>query len=221
MDRDLSLTRYDPGMSPQFRQVRLNVCALVSEEENAAVLKVLERLGKLGVTTFRDQGCVLHCTLFMTEYPEDVKGQLPDVVRDNTAGERAFEVKCEGMSAPGGGWLFLDLDRRPLQEVADRLADALQPWRAKNPQRPSWLMPGTRKDEMFTEYGSPNVRSEFNPHISLACVGPQESLEPVLRDEELAALCSEVRTVQLRGIGLTEADDMGQFTRADLVGVWR
>ena len=221
MDRGVSITRYNPVMSQLPGQIRLNVCAIVPEEENAGVLKVFKRLRELGVRTFWEQGRVIHCTLFMTEYPEAVKDELPDVVRESVAGDHDFAVACTGMSAPGSGWLFLDLDRSVIQSVANKLADALQPSRAKQPRRPSWLQAGTRQDEMFKKYGSPNVRSEFNPHLSLACVELPELLGVVFRDEEFKALCSSVGTVQLRGIGVAEADDMGQFTRANLISIWR
>lgn len=148
---------------------KINVFAVVSENIEAAAkvasvdLKISEN-----IETFTLKGYQPHCTLYMTSYPVGRQRLLAAIVRKIAKNTKQFKVRSKGIEVAASDWLFLSLENnRELQALCDNVANSLAFLRAKSDYVPEWAKNMPAKVECIKKYGSPNVFSQFDPHLTL------------------------------------------------------
>jgi hypothetical protein len=194
--------------------VKLNFCLLPSRESRQLIAAASSALERIGITTFLALGYEPHCTLFMTDFPNDAC---------NLVLESAKQIKMNGVQLgskvlPGYavtriGWIFLNLTPiRRLSDLAKLARHALAPLRSPQIQKPAWIEPGSEKERMFLRFGSPNVGIEFEPHISLAKTSSSCNISspPPLDIED--------STIWFDRLALGVANTEGQFKDYTVVG---
>ena len=151
-------------------QEKINVFAVVSENIEEAFKKAATVLNtEESLESFPLQGFQVHCTLYMTQYPEGMKEKVLEKVKEFAEKTNEFEIKTTGLEITDGDWFFMNLDRnRNLQTLSDSLVEILAPMRAKSDYIPEWAKKSPNKVEYISKFGSPNVYDEFNPHLTLS-----------------------------------------------------
>lgn len=148
---------------------KINVFAVVSENiEAAAKVASVDLKTSENIETFTLNGYQPHCTLYMTAYPVGRQKLLAALVRKIAKNTRQFKVNSKGIEVAASDWLFLSLENnKELQALCDNVANSLAFLREKSDYVPEWAKSMPAKVECIKKYGSPNVFSQFDPHLTL------------------------------------------------------
>ena len=196
-------------------EVKFNVFAVVSaslEEQARTVSQLL--FEQAGVKTFPHLGYQIHCTLYMTKYPATAENFLRRRVEGLAAAVRKFPVSSGGVEKTSGDWLFVNLERnRNLQRLSDEVVNLLASLRSKNQEIPGWAKKDPKKLEMIEKYGSPNVFSEFNPHLTLLARTDGWVLDRFMIDNEDMPSVKDHVAGEIVAIGYGIADQNGQMEK--------
>lgn len=148
---------------------KINVFCVMSENIEAEVkvasvdLKVVEN-----VETFALKGYQPHCTLYMTAYPKGRQKIISNIVGRIAKETKQFEINTKGIEVAASDWLFMGLENnKNLQSLCDKICDKLKFLRVKSDYVPEWAKNMPEKVRCIKEYGSPNVFSQFDPHLTL------------------------------------------------------
>jgi hypothetical protein len=162
---------------PQFEKI--NVFAVVSQNiENAFTDAAKALKEEEGLEAFPLLGYQTHCTLYMTQYPEGTKDSVLAKIAELASNTREFEINSTGLEITSGNWYFMNLERnRNLQTLSDNVVEMLAPLRAQSDFIPDWAKEFPTKLEYIAKYGSPNVYSEFNPHLTFLAKSDEEKLQ--------------------------------------------
>ena len=157
---------------------KINVFCVMSENIEAEVkvatvdLKVTEN-----VETFALKGYQPHCTLYMTAYPKGRQKLVATIVRRIANSTKEFPINTKGIEVAASDWLFMGLENnKELQSLCDEVANRLAFLRAKSDYVPEWAKSMPAKVECIKKYGSPNVFSQFDPHLTLLAKSDGEML---------------------------------------------
>lgn len=192
---------------------RINVALLPSPALVAHAARVADDLRlHTGVDAFLHRGCLPHCTLYMTRYPDEHVDAVVDACRALAPRLRPPSLTLTGLRWKGD-WLMLDVLRdATLAELSERLVSVLSPLHARDQPPPSWLgAEETERRAALACFGSASVGPHFAPHLTIA----HTSL-----DERVRAWCARPETQALAHVGVSGAalalsvaiaDDDGQF----------
>lgn len=157
---------------------KINVFCVMSENIEAEVkvatvdLKVTEN-----IETFALKGYQPHCTLYMTAYPKGRQKLVATIVRRIANSTKQFPINTKGIEVAASDWLFMGLENnKELQALCDEVANRLAFLRAKSDYVPAWAKNMPAKVECIKKYGSPNVFSQFDPHLTLLAKSDGEML---------------------------------------------
>ncbi len=157
---------------------KINVFCVMSENIEAEVkvatvdLKVTEN-----VETFALKGYQPHCTLYMTAYPKGRQKLVATIVRRIANSTKEFPINTKGIEVAASDWLFMGLENnKDLQSLCDEVTNRLAFLRAKSDYVPEWAKSMPAKVECIKKYGSPNVFSQFDPHLTLLAKSDGEML---------------------------------------------
>ena len=157
---------------------KINVFAVVSENIQDQVkvatvdLKITEN-----VETFALKGYQQHCTLYMTAYPLGRQKLVATIVKRIANNTKQFPINTKGIEIAASDWLFMGLENnKELQSLCDEVANRLAFLRAKSDYVPEWAKSMPAKVECIKKYGSPNVFSQFDPHLTLLAKSDGEML---------------------------------------------
>ena len=157
---------------------KINVFCVMSENIEAEVkvatvdLKVTEN-----VETFALKGYQPHCTLYMTAYPKGRQKLVATIVRRIANSTKEFPINTKGIEVAASDWLFMGIENnKELQSLCDEVANRLAFLRAKSDYVPEWAKSMPAKVECIKKYGSPNVFSQFDPHLTLLAKSDGEML---------------------------------------------
>ncbi len=170
------------------------------------VATISHALQGVGINSLYNEGYVVHMTLYLTEYQKDALPKIKKVV-DNIATQFSpFKVQFTGLHATPGYWLMMDAQKSPeLQKLSDSVVKQLVDIRDKNAEIPAWAKNIPAKAASFKKYGSPNVFANFDPHITLTTPANKIDLSQFFRNYPFTSFKGEIK-----GIGITEANDLGQ-----------
>jgi len=158
---------------------KINVFAVVSQNIESAFTDAAKALKEEeGLEAFPIMGYQIHCTLYMTQYPEGTKDKVLAMIEELASNTREFAVNSTGLEITSGSWYFMNIERnRNLQTLSDSVVEMLAPMRAKSDFIPDWAKEFPTKVEYISKYGSPNVYSEFNPHLTFLAKSDEEKLQ--------------------------------------------
>lgn len=191
---------------------KINVFVAFSENIEKAAMDAATVLNEEEqLESFPLQGYQLHCTLYMTQYPAGLQEQIEEKIAEFAKTARAFSVTTTGLAITDGDWFFVNIERnRNLQTLADYVVELLAPLRAQSDYVPEWAKNNPAKVDFIKKYGSPNVYSEFNPHLTLLPKSDGEKLQRFLSKHQQSEFAKPV-TGQVIAIGLGLADRNGQM----------
>ncbi|HAE39458.1 MAG TPA: hypothetical protein DCG57_12590 [Candidatus Riflebacteria bacterium] len=193
-------------------QEKINVFCVVSENIESAFKDAAKALQQEeGLESFPMMGYQIHCTLYMTQYPLGMQNEVLAKIAELASNTREFAINSTGLEITSGDWYFMNLERnRNLQTLSDSLVELLAPLRAKSDFVPEWAKAFPSKLEYIAKYGSPNVYSEFNPHLTFLAKSDAEKLQRFTgkhADSDFAKIIAG----QVVAIGAGIADRDGQI----------
>lgn len=197
---------------PVVETEKINVFCVMSENIEAEVkvvsvdLKVSEN-----VETFAMKGYQPHCTLYMTAYPMGQQEKVAKIVEEIAKNTKQFPLNTKGIEVATSDWLFMGLENnKELQALCDDVATKLCDLRAKSDYVPEWAKSIPAKVECITKYGSPNVFSQFDPHLTLLAKSDPEMLNR-FKTKFAEKIYSKPVTGKVVAIGYGHADRDGQI----------
>lgn len=148
---------------------KINVFAVMSETiEDQVKVATVDLKVQENVETFALKGYQPHCTLYMTAYPKGRQKYVASIIKKIAANTKQFSINSKGIEVAASDWLFLGLqNNKELQSLCDDVAESLAFLRAKSDYVPDWAKNMPAKVECIKKYGSPNVFSQFDPHLTL------------------------------------------------------
>ena len=157
---------------------KINVFAVMSENiEDQAKVASVDLKVKENVETFALKGYQIHCTLYMTAYPKGNQEKVASIVKKIASDTKKFPVNASGIEVASSDWLFLGLqNNEKLQMLCNEVTEKISILRAKSDYVPEWAKSMPEKVECIKKYGSPNVFSQFNPHLTLLSKSDGEML---------------------------------------------
>ena len=199
--------------------IKLNIFAVLSSEiENAVKAASKDLLIQEGLTTLPQLGYQIHCTLYMTNYPPEIYGKLLNRIKKFCSTTRSFTVKTSGLHITKDNWLFINLEKnRNLQKLSDAIVELASPLRAPTTFIPELAKDNPEKVEMIQKYGSPNVFSQFEPHLTLLAKADATKLLRFVAKNSKNPLYGLPITGYITAIGIGEADKFGQIASAAII----
>ncbi|ODN42641.1 2'-5' RNA ligase family protein [Piscirickettsia litoralis] len=175
------------------------------------VNKISEELQQVGLESLFKQGYLPHITLYLTGYPATTLDSLKKQVKRLASRWSPFAVKFDRLQPTKNNWLMLQVkNSRKLQRLADEVTLAAEPLRAANPKLPNWVLKYPNKLEAFKRYGSPNVFSNFQPHITILAKSNQSQLTNFMSRFGEHFKPAQVKVL---GIGIARVNNNGQVIK--------
>lgn len=175
------------------------------------VNKAGSQLAGLGLQSFYRKGYLPHVTLYLTRYSAARLPELRKRVQALAAAARSFELQASGCSLTPSHWLFLDVPVSPeLQALSDAAVRSLSPLHDASLPEPAWLKDAPQKRQAFQKYGSPNVFSYFEPHLTQLAHEPSPKLSNWFQSGQCKSWQAKGR---IQAIGLAQVDADGQILR--------
>ena len=190
-------------------QSKFNVFAVVSEDIEKHFVKAAETLQQEeNLESFPLKGYQVHCTLYMTQFPADIENEITQKIAELASNTSEFEIQTTGLEITAGDWFFMNLDRnRNLQTLSDRVVEILSPLRAQSDYIPEWAKQFPTKLEYITKYGSPNVYSEFNPHLTMLAKSDGVKLKNFIEKHKTSDFAQKIAgKIVAIGIGIGDRD---------------
>lgn len=191
---------------------KINVFMVVSENIENAFKDAAETLHqKEGLEAFVLKGFQTHCTLYLTQYPEGSKDSVLAKIEELASNTREFAINSTGLEITSGSWYFMGIERSSnLQKLSDTVVEILAPMRAKSDFIPDWAKEFPTKIEYISKYGSPNVYSEFSPHLTFLARSDEEKLQKFTKEHSESDF-AKIIAGSVIAIGVGVADRDGQI----------
>ncbi|WFO08801.1 2'-5' RNA ligase family protein [Edwardsiella ictaluri] len=166
------------------------------------------QLGQYHLTSLAAQGFQPHVTLYLAKYGPDALPRLKQEVAALSQRQQTFPLRLTHLNQTRGDWLMVVVENsRALQSLSDTLVRRLSPYRDKGAPLPGWVNAYPEKKAAFVRYGSPNVFSHFDPHVTLLAQSDHAALSQFMR-------CYGQRfgtqILEAVGLGIAETDENGQ-----------
>ncbi|EAS63490.1 putative signal peptide [Vibrio angustum S14] len=185
-----------------------NVFLIPAKAADQTVETISSQLKHEKLNSLYSQHYLPHITLYLTEYPEGSLAAVKAKVKQLTAQIKPFYITLDKIERTKGDWLMLNVENsRELQHLADSVTVAMEPLRAPNPQLPNWVAKYPAKLAVFKRYGSPNVFTNFQPHITLLPKADSTKLDSFMLQYGNSF---KPTTLKVEGIGIAKVDANGQ-----------
>lgn len=191
---------------------KINVFVVVSENIENSFTKAATLLKEEeGIESFPLQGFQIHCTLYLAQYPVGLKDQVLAKVAELASNTKQFDICTTGLELTSGNWFFMNLERNGnLQTLSDTAVSVFSPLRSKSDYVPEWAKAFPTKLDNIKKYGSPNVLSEYNPHLTFLARADAEKLQRFMKKHENSDFAKPLPG-QVVAIGAAVADRDGQL----------
>lgn len=196
-----------PSLSPPAT-TSYNLFLIPSHNVNKTVSTISNQLKKQQLSSLYSQGYLPHITLYLTEYPTTNLKLIKQQAQLLASRWHRFDLTLNHIKRTKGDWLMLSVSNtRELQRLADTAAISVSPLRTMHPQVPTWVSHYPQKLAAFQRYGSPNVFTHFEPHITLL---PQT--DPQKLTQFMAHYGDKFQPVSFKalGIGIAAVNSNGQ-----------
>ena len=189
-----------------FANVNYNVFVTLDNAAKQNVESISAGLKNEGIDSLYSKGYVIHMTLYLTEYKPEALKKIKEIVNKIGKETRPFDVNFYRLRKTGGNWFMLDAENNDtIQGLADEITVSLNKYRAKDAHVPDWAKSIPEKVKSFNLYGSPNVFTSFDPHITL--LTPED---PAKIDAFVSKYSFKPFKARVTGIGIAQVDDLGQ-----------
>lgn len=190
-------------------EVSLDIYAIPSPRVVDAVAEASTSLARHGMTSFYAKGQAPHVTLYLTRYDAGAEVPLLAAIEALAKGGRAFPLEVAGTERTASNWIFLHVQpSRALQQLADLVTVTAAPFRRTGGTAPEWMSAYPEKLPFFERYGSPNVFTQFEPHLTLLANETSPALEDWLAE---ARRTPPAAHGAVEGIGVARVDGHGQI----------
>jgi len=170
------------------------------------VENISKGLKDAGIESLYSKGYAVHLTLYLTEYKPEALKTIKDTVNKIANQTKPFDIEFYRLRKTGGNWFMLDAqNNETIQQLADEITVNLNKYRAKDAQVPDWAKSIPEKVKSFNLYGSPNVFTSFDPHITLLTPEDSAKIDTFTSKYDFKPFKSKVI-----GIGIAQVDDLGQ-----------
>jgi len=170
------------------------------------VENISKGLKDAGIESLYSKGYAVHLTLYLTEYKPEALKTIKDTVNKFANQTKPFDIEFYRLRKTGGNWFMLDAqNNEAIQQLADEITVSLNKYRAKDAKVPDWAKSIPEKVKSFNLYGSPNVFTSFDPHITLLTPEDSAKIDAFTSKYDFKPFKSKVI-----GIGIAQVDDLGQ-----------
>ncbi|MCD9467515.1 2'-5' RNA ligase family protein [Photobacterium iliopiscarium] len=157
-----------PSVPQSSNTISYNLFLIPSHAVDKTVSTISNQLKQQQLSSLYSQGFLPHITLYLTEYPTKNLNLLKQQAQQLANQWHSFDLTLDHIQRTKGNWLMLDVNNTPeLQRLADTAAIMVAPLRTMDPKIPTWVSHYPEKLAAFQRYGSPNVFTNFEPHITL------------------------------------------------------
>ena len=189
-----------------FSNVNYNVFVIMDNNATKNVENISKGLKEVGIESLYSKGYAVHLTLYLTEYKPDTLKTIKDTVNKIANQTKPFDIEFYRLRKTGGNWFMLDAqNNEAIQQLADEITVSLNKYRAKDAKVPDWAKSIPEKVKSFNLYGSPNVFTSFDPHITLLTTEDSAKIDAFTSKYDFKPFKSKVI-----GIGIAQVDDLGQ-----------
>lgn len=189
-----------------FANVNYNVFVTLDNSAKKEVTNISKGLKKVGIDSLYSKGYVIHMTLYLTEYKKEAFNDIKKVVDEIAKEQKQFDVDFYRLRKTATNWYMLDAKTNfEIQNLADTVTVKLNKLRATDAKVPDWAKSIPEKVKSFEVYGSPNVFTSFDPHITLLTPEDSAKIDKFDKSYKFKNFSSKVT-----GIGIAEVDDLGQ-----------
>lgn len=185
-----------------------DVFIIPSAGVNTLIAQTSEQLAECGLTSLARQGFMPHVTLYLADYGPDALPRLQREVAALSRQWQPFPLQLTHLTQTRGDWLMIAVQNSPsLQRLSDSLVQRLSPYRDKSAAMPAWVNAYPEKKAAFAQYGSPNVFTHFDPHITLLAQSDHAALSQFMQRYGQHFSAQRVEAI---GLGISETDSNGQ-----------
>ncbi len=204
--------------NPLADTTKWNVFAVVSGNIEDAARQASEALVKKGFESFPAQGMQVHCTFYLTRFSNVNKDKILNVISETASETKKFSLETDGLHITNGNWVFINLKKDALlQNLADTIVTKLEKYRFNDGFIPKWVEDYPEKKKNIADFGSPNVFSSFEPHLTLVAGNDKGELLSAFVKENSEKEFAKTIKGQLIGIGLGKADRNGQIEEVEKI----
>ena len=194
--------------SPSPAATSYNLFLIPSHNVDTTVSTISNQLKQHQLSALYSQGYLPHITLYLTEYPTTNLKLLQQQAQQLAHQWHQFPLTLKHIERTKGDWLMLKVSNtRELQRLADTAAITVSPLRSMDPKVPAWVSHYPEKLAVFQRYGSPNVFTNFEPHITLLAQSDPQKLTQFMADYG-----DKFQSVNFKalGIGIAAVNSNGQ-----------
>ena len=197
-----------PSVPQSSNTISYNLFLIPSHAVDKTVSTISNQLKQQQLSSLYSQGFLPHITLYLTEYPAKNLNLLKQQAQQLANQWHSFDLTLDHIQRTKGNWLMLDVNNTPeLQRLADTAAIMVAPLRTMDPKIPTWVSHYPEKLAAFQRYGSPNVFTNFEPHITLLAQSDPQKLTQFMADYG-----DKFQSVNFKalGIGIAAVNSNGQ-----------
>lgn len=154
-----------------------NLFLIPSHNVDKTVSTISNQLKQQQLSSLYSQGYLPHITLYLSQYSTSNLKLLKQQAQQLASQWHQFPLTLEHIERTKGNWLMLEISNtRELQRLADTAAITVSPLRSMDQTAPTWVSHYPEKLAAFQRYGSPNVFTNFEPHITLLAQSDSQKL---------------------------------------------
>ncbi|MCP4956365.1 MAG: 2'-5' RNA ligase family protein [Photobacterium aquimaris] len=154
-----------------------NLFLIPSHNVDKTVSTISNQLKQQQLSSLYSQGYLPHITLYLSQYSTSNLKLLKQQAQQLASQYVQFPLTLEHIERTKGDWLMLEISNtRELQRLADTAAITVSPLRSMDQKAPTWVSHYPEKLAAFQRYGSPNVFTNFEPHITLLAQSDPQKL---------------------------------------------
>ncbi|KAG9395260.1 signal peptide protein [Carpediemonas membranifera] len=147
-----------------------------------------------------------HITLYLTDFVNGTDAELISAIESAINQFESFDVGLNNTVAVGQYGMWQTTIPRPLQDLSDLIVNATFHLVNPNQAVPEWIknLPADEREKklaMFKKYGSPNVFSSFQPHVTLCWDQSHNNVVRMLSSVPLGHPTSRIATVAIAHVG--------------------
>ncbi len=157
-----------------------NLFLIPSHNVDTTVSTISNQLKQQQLSSLYSQGYLPHITLYLSQYSTSNLKLLKQQAQQLASQWHQFPLTLDHIERTKGDWLMLGVSNtRELQRLADTAAITVAPLRTMDQKAPAWVNHYPEKLAAFQRYGSPNVFTNFEPHITLLAQSDPQKTDPI------------------------------------------
>ncbi|PSU21118.1 2'-5' RNA ligase family protein [Photobacterium kishitanii] len=185
-----------------------NLFLIPSHNVDTTVSTISNQLKQQQLSSLYSQGYLPHITLYLSQYSTSNLKLLKQQAQQLASQWHQFPLTLDHIKRTKGDWLMLGVSNtRELQRLADTAAITVAPLRTMDQKAPAWVNHYPEKLAAFQRYGSPNVFTNFEPHITLLAQSDPQKLT-----QFMANYGGKFQPVNIKalGVGIATVNSNGQ-----------